>query len=137
MSDGAVLFLCVANSARSQMAEGLARHRWGEHQAVISAGSSPSRVNPFAIAAMAELGIDISGQRSTSVGDVDPERVATVVTLCAEEVCPLFLGEAARHHWPLDDPDTSDPTLSDEERLARFRVARDEINRRLPQLDPE
>ncbi len=128
-----ILFLCVANSARSQMAEGLARARFGSRVPVESAGSQPSRVNPLAAAVMAEIGIDISGQRSTGVADVDPARVGTVVTLCADEVCPAFLGDARRLHWPLPDP--AGAAGSEEERRRRFREVRDEIARRLESLD--
>ena len=126
-----VLFLCVANSARSQMAEGLARNLFGDTVRVQSAGSSPSRVNPFAVRAMAELGIDLSSHASTSVHDVDPDSVDLVITLCAEEVCPVFLSTARRLHWPLQDPDRKEELLSDEERLHHFRVARDAIRDRL------
>jgi len=126
-----LLFLCVANSARSQMAEGLARAMYGDDVRVQSAGSNPSRVNPHAIAAMREDGIDISGHTSKSVQDIDPATVAVVVTLCAQEVCPLFLGNATRLHWPILDPASDDPALTSDELLARFRVARDEIRRRL------
>ena len=132
-----VLFLCVANSARSQMAEGLARDLFGQEILVQSAGSSPSRVNPFAIEAMAELGIDITNQSSKSVDTIDPENVDLVITLCAEEVCPVFLGGAERLHWPLEDPDRKHEQLSDAERLAHFRIARDEIRRRLEALRQE
>lgn len=127
-----LLFLCVANSARSQMAEGLARAQFGDSVRVQSAGSAPSRVNPLAIAALAELGIDLSAHTSKSVDTIDPATVDTVVTLCAEEVCPVFLGKARRIHWPLPDPAGAEG--SDEERLARFRDVRDEIRRRLPSL---
>ena len=128
-----ILFLCVANSARSQMAEGLARARFGSRVPVESAGSQPSRVNPLAAAVMAEIGIDISGHESTSVADVDPARVGTVVTLCADEVCPAFLGDARRLHWPLPDP--AGAAGSEEERRRRFREVREEIARRLKALD--
>ena len=93
-----VLFLCVANSARSQMAEGLARALFGDAVRVQSAGSQPSRVNPFAIAALGELGLDVGAQHSKSVDDIDPASVDLVITLCAEEVCPVFLSRAARMH---------------------------------------
>ncbi len=126
-----ILFLCVANSARSQMAEGLARHLVGDRVHVQSAGSSPTRVNPYAIRAMRELDIDITGHASESVADVDPTSVDLVITLCAEEVCPAFLGKADRLHWPLQDPDRKHEELTDAERLAHFRVARDEIRRRI------
>ena len=129
-----VLFLCVANSARSQMAEGLARDLFGEAVRVQSAGSAPSRVNPFAVRALAELGIDAAGQASKSVDTIDPDSVDLVITLCAEQVCPVFLGGAERLHWPLADPDRKDEGLTDEERLAFFREARDEIRDRLQRL---
>jgi arsenate reductase len=127
-----VLFLCVANSARSQMAEGLARAAFGDRVPVASAGSQPTAVNPLAVEALAELGIDISGQRSKSVDAIDPSTVDLVVTLCADEVCPVFLGRVLRLHWPLPDPAATPG--SDEERLAQFREVRDEIRRRLPSL---
>ena len=128
-----LLFLCVANSARSQMAEGLARERFGDRVRIASAGSSPVTVNPFAIAALDEVGIDISGQRSKSVETIAPDAVDLVVTLCAEEVCPAFLGNARRLHWPLPDPAAG--AGSDAERLDGFRAVRDEIARRLETLD--
>ena len=128
-----LLFLCVANSSRSQMAEGLARARFGGRVRVASAGSSPATVNPFAIAALDEVGIDISGHHSKSVETIDPASVDLVVTLCAEEVCPAFLGTARRLHWPLPDP--AGGAGSDAERLDGFRTVRDEIARRLETLD--
>lgn len=129
-----ILFLCVANSARSQMAEGLARSMFGEQVKVQSAGSSPSRVNPYAIQAMEEVGIDIRGQHSKSVETIDPKEVDLVVTLCAEEVCPVFLGEARRLHWPLQDPDRKGEELTDEQRMEFFRIAREQIRGRLSVL---
>lgn len=129
-----VLFLCVANSARSQMAEGLARAMFGDVVRVQSAGSSPSRVNPFAVRAMAELDIDISTHSSKSVQTIEPDSVDLVVTLCAEEVCPVFLSDAPVLHWPLQDPDRADDELTDEERLEHFRDARDQIRGRLEVL---
>lgn len=126
-----VVFLCVANSARSQMAEGLARALFGGRVRVQSAGSQPSRVNPYAIEAMREIGIDIAVHRSKSVDDIDPSGVGVVITLCAEEVCPLWPGAFERVHWPIPDPATADPTVSGEEMRARFRAARDELRARL------
>lgn len=126
-----ILFLCVANSARSQMAEGLARHRFGDRVRVRSAGSRPSRVHPHAIEVMAEIGIDIGGHASTSVETIDPTEVDTVITLCAEEVCPVFLGQATRLHWPLPDPAGDEEGSNREQRLARFRATRDELRLRL------
>ncbi len=131
-----VLFLCVANSARSQMAEALARARFGDRVRVQSAGTQPSHVNPYAIAVMAERGVDMSGQHSKAVSTIDPATVDLVVTLCAEEVCPLFLGAAARLHWPIDDPASGDPSIAREGFLARFRRAADEIDARLAELTP-
>ena len=130
-----ILFLCVANSARSQMAEGLARARLGPAVPVESAGSRPSRVNPLAVAVMAEIGIDIGRHESTDVADVDPARVGTVVTLCADEVCPALLGDARRLHWPLPDP--AGAAGGEDERRQRFREVRDEIARRLETLVPD
>ena len=134
LSYNSVLFLCVANSARSQMAEGLARDLFGDAVRVQSAGSQPSRVNPFAVQAMAELDIDLEAHRSKSVQTIDPESVDLVITLCAEEVCPVFLSSAPRLHWPLQDPDRKNEALTDEERLEHFRVARDQIRSRLEVL---
>lgn len=126
-----ILFLCVANSARSQMAEGLARKLLGPRVPVQSAGSKPSRVNPYAIEVMREVGVDLAGQHSKSVETIDPSAVATVITLCAEEVCPLFLGPVRRLHWPIEDPASDDPALSREDQLRRFRTARDLIQAKL------
>ncbi len=126
-----VLFLCVANSARSQMAEGLGRMIFGARQPVLSAGSEPSQVNPYAIEVMRELGVDLTTHRSKSVQTIDPATVGTVITLCAEEVCPVFLGAARRLHWPTPDPASKDPSIPRDEMLARFRGARDAIRARL------
>ena len=131
-----LLFLCVANSARSQMAEGLARKRFGSRVVVQSAGSEPSSVNPYAIEVMREIGVDLTGHHSKSVQTIDPASVGTVITLCAEEVCPLFLGQVRRLHWPIADPASQDPTLSRDEMLARFRTAREQIQGRLEDLEP-
>ena len=136
MSPKSILFLCVANSARSQMAEGLARQMFPGHR-IQSAGSRPSRVNPCAIEVLAEVGIDATGHTSKSVQDIDPASVDLVITLCAEEVCPLFLGKAERLHWPIPDPASDDPALSPEQLRERFRVGRDEISRRLASLQAE
>jgi arsenate reductase len=131
-----ILFLCVANSARSQMAEGLARKMLGRDVEVLSAGSRPSKVNPYAIEAMSEIGIDISGHRSKSVDDVDPGSVDTVITLCADEVCPILPGRVQRLHWPIPDPASDDPTISAEDLRRRFRVARDEVQARISKFMP-
>ena len=131
MSRPSILFLCVANSARSQMAEGLARLLFGESARVQSAGSAPSTVNPFAIAAMRELGVDLAAHASKSVQTIDPASVDTVITLCAEEVCPVFLGKARRLHWPIPDPASKDPTIPGDVMLVRFREARDTLRVKL------
>jgi arsenate reductase len=126
-----LLFLCVANSARSQMAEGLARAMFRNLTRVQSAGSRPTRVNPNAVTVMREVGIDITGHHSKSVADIDPSTVDLVITLCAEELCPIWPARIERLHWGLPDPATTDPSVSPEALLARFRATRDEIRRRL------
>jgi arsenate reductase len=122
-----ILFLCVANSARSQMAEGLARHLFGARARIQSAGSQATGVNPHAIAALGEKGIDASGQRSKSVESIDLTRVDVVITLCAEEVCPIVPGRVERLHWPLPDPAAG----PEADAADRFRRTRDAIERRL------
>ncbi|UQA55848.1 arsenate reductase ArsC [Polyangium aurulentum] len=129
-----ILFLCVANSARSQMAEGLARKLWGDRVRIQSAGSSPSRVNPFAIEVTREVGVDLTTHASKSVDTIDPASVDMVITLCAEEVCPVFLGKVPRLHWPIPDPASDDPSLSRAQMLERFRAARGQIQARLEAL---
>jgi len=136
MNPTSMLFLCVANSARSQMGEGLARQMFPGFR-IQSAGSRPSRVNPYAIEVLAEAGIDASGHTSKSVQYIDPASVDLVITLCAEEVCPLFLGKAERLHWPIPDPASDDPSLTPDQLRERFRAGRDEIRRRLEALRAE
>jgi arsenate reductase len=126
-----ILFLCVANSARSQIAEALARMLFGDRARIQSAGSKPAAMNPYAVEVMRELGADLAGQHSKSVDDIDPASVDTVITLCAEEVCPVYLGHARRLHWPVADPASSDPALSRDDMLRRFREARDTIRSKL------
>jgi arsenate reductase len=129
LSPRGVLFLCVANSARSQLAEGIARAVAPPEVSVWSAGSQPTRVRPEAIAALAEIGIDISGYRSKSVAEIAAAQVDTVITLCGEEECPVFLGKARRLHWGLPDPAAVAGDGS--ARLEAFRQVRDELRRRL------
>jgi arsenate reductase len=124
-----ILFLCVANSARSQMAEGIARSVAPAGLRVWSAGSSPTRVRPEAIAVLREIGVDISHHRSKAVAEIPASEVDTVITLCAEEVCPVYLGSARRIHWGLPDP--AAVLGSDERRLEAFREIRDELRRRI------
>ena len=128
-----ILFLCVANSARSQLGEGLARQLFPGFR-IQSAGSLPSRVNPYANEALGEVGIDASAHTSKSVADINPASVDLVITLCAEEVCPAFLGKAERLHWPIPDPASGDPAVSPEDLRSRFRATRDEIRGRLEDL---
>ena len=127
-----ILFLCVANSARSQMAEGIARSLAPHRVRVWSAGSSPTRVRPEAIAVLREVGIDISHHRSKTVAEIPASEVDTVITLCSEEECPVFLGGATRLHWGLSDP--AAVAGPGEERLAAFRSVRDELHRRIADL---
>jgi thioredoxin type arsenate reductase len=127
-----ILFLCVANSARSQMAEGLARSLAPPGYRFLSAGSEPAFVNPLAIIALREDGIDISHHRSKGIDDVPLREVDTIVTLCAEEVCPVVPGNVRRLHWPLADPARVDGTP--EAKLAAFRATRDLLREKLPEL---
>jgi len=124
-----LLFLCVANSARSQLAEGIARTMAPAGTQVWSAGSRPTSVRPEAVAVLEEIGIDISHHRSKAVAEIPAVEVDTVITLCGEEECPLFLGKAERLHWGLPDP--AAVAGSDEDRLDAFRSTRDELRRRL------
>lgn len=124
-----VLFLCVANSARSQMAEGIGRCLVGSRTEIFSAGSAPSRVHPLAIAALAELGNDIGAQRSKGVAEIPVDRVDAVVTLCGEEICPVWLADVRRVHWGLPDP-----AIDGGEGIQAFRTVRDELVKRLELL---
>jgi len=126
-----VLFLCTHNSARSQMAEGLLRALSQGTVDVSSAGTEATRVRPEAIAAMQELGIDISNQESKTLERFLHQPFDEVITVCdtAHETCPVFLGARHRRHWSIDDP--SQVQGSAEERLAAFRRARDELRGRI------
>jgi arsenate reductase len=130
-SKGRVLILCTGNSARSQMAEGLLRHLVGGRYEVFSAGTKPVDVNPLAMEAMRELGIDISKQRSKSVAEFAGQTFAAVITVCdsAAEQCPVFPGAPVRVHWSLPEPAAISGTH--EEKLAAFRRVRDELERRI------
>lgn len=108
------------------MAEGLARKLLPGH-GIQSAGSKPSTVNPLAVRAMKEIGIDISGHTSKSVDSIDLSRVDLVVTLCAEEVCPVLPGKVNRLHWPIADP--AGQGENDEQKLAAFKEARHKIHK--------
>lgn len=127
-----VLILCTGNSARSQMAEGLLRHLGGGDFEVFSAGMEASFVRPPAIAAMKEIGIDISQHRSKSVSEFLNDDFDYLITVCdnANQRCPIFLGQVRRIHWSIEDPVIS---ASEEAQLAAFREARDELQEN-PQL---
>ncbi|HZR29447.1 MAG TPA: arsenate reductase ArsC [Terriglobales bacterium] len=128
-----VLFLCTGNSARSQMAEGFLRHFAGEDFEALSAGTNPGRLNPLAVQAMAELGIDISRQFSKNVTQFLGAPIQHVVTVCdnARETCPVFPGAARFLHWSFPDPAAAQGTQ--EEKLAVFREIRDQIETRIKQ----
>ena len=124
-----LLFLCVANSARSQMAEGIARSLAPAGTKIWSAGSRPTSVRPEAIAVLREIGIDISSHRAKAVSEIPAAEVDTVITLCGEEECPVFFGKATRLHWGLPDPAAVNG--SEAERLDAFRGVRNELRRRI------
>lgn len=130
-----LLFMCVANSARSQLAEGIAKQVFGPEAEVRSAGSHPGKLNPFAVQAMQEIGIDISRHWSKSVDELPPKFIVQldyVITLCAEEVCPTMVSKGTKLHWPLPDP--AGKGGSDEEQLERFRQTRDLLRARLTEF---
>ncbi len=120
-----VLFLCTGNSARSQMAEGLLRHMAGDRFEVFSAGTRPAGLNPNAVKAMAEIGIDISRSRSKSVDEFAAQKFDYVLTVCdnAKEQCPIFPGNGNRVHRSFEDPAAAPP----DQQLAVFRKVRDQI----------
>lgn len=126
-----VLILCTANSARSQMAEGLLRHAAGPSFQVFSAGTTPTRVRPEAIAVMREAGIDISGHHSKSINEFLEQEFDYVITVCdkARETCPVFPARTRRIHWSIEDPAAVEG--GDEKRLDAFRHARDELQQKL------
>lgn len=123
-----ILILCTGNSCRSHMAEGILRATAGDLVEVASAGSKPAGfVHPKAIAALAEIGIDISHHTSKSMNDFLDRNVRTVITVCgnADQACPMFPGQVNRHHWGFDDP--AHATGSDDDVMAVFRRVRDKI----------
>jgi len=128
-----VLFLCTGNSARSQMAEGLVRHLWGDRWEPFSAGTEPAAtVHPLAVRAMAEIGIDISAQQPKSVQAFWGQPFDLVITVCSDAArnCPAWLGKGQVVHVGFPDPAAA--TGSEEERLAVFRQVRDGLRERLP-----
>ena len=122
-----ILFLCTHNSCRSQMAEGLVNYYLGDRFQAFSAGTEATRINPLAIAVMAELGIDLSVHRSKTLDEYTGEQFDYVITLCgdANEKCPLFFGGVQRLHYGFEDP--SRLSGSEEDVLPEFRRVRDEI----------
>ncbi len=129
-----VLFVCTHNSARSQMAEGLLRARGGDRFEAFSAGVEPGTLHPLAVRAMAEIGVDIGGQRPQPVQDYLDQPLDAVITVCdqAAESCPVFPGRIVRLHWSIADPAAVEGP--DEGRLAAFRAARDELLDRVDAL---
>lgn len=126
-----VLFLCTGNSARSQMAEGYLRYAAGDHFEPLSAGIEPKGVNPLAVEAMNEIGIDISHQKSKDVVSFLGQYIPYVITLCddAKERCPIFPRTFKFLHWGFDDPAAAKG--SHEEKLGVFRRVRNEIAQRI------
>jgi arsenate reductase len=126
-----VLFLCTHNSARSQMAEGLLRKMAGDQFEVFSAGTEKTRVQPLAIEAMREIGIDITSHTSKTLEAFAGEKFDYVITVCdrANESCPIFPGDTQRIHWSFDDPTAA--IGSEDEELRAFRTVRDAIQNRL------
>ncbi len=129
-----VLFLCLHNSARSQIAEAFARAMSPQGVVVMSAGSDPRGVHPRAVEVMAEVGIRLDGQTSKPLDAVPWQQADTVVTLCGEgaQVCPTVAGDVRRVHWQLPDPSA----VPEPQQLAAFREARDEIRWRVASLWP-
>jgi arsenate reductase (thioredoxin) len=126
MSKRRVLILCTGNSARSQMAEGLLRSMAGDRFEVFSAGTKPVGLNPNAVSALADVGIDISGNRSKSVNEFSDQQFDFVITVCdnAREACPVFPGPGKRLHHSFPDPAAA-PAGSQPE---AFRVVRKQIS---------
>lgn len=124
-----VLILCTANSARSQMAEGLLRHLAGERFEVFSAGTRATSVNPHAIRAMAERGIDISHHRSKHLNEFLGQPFDYVITVCdaAAETCPIFPGRSERIHWSFPDPAAVE---GESAKAEAFRAVRDGLEAR-------
>lgn len=129
-----VLFLCTANSCRSQMAEGLLRHLGGDRFEVISAGTEPRSVNPNAIEAMAEIGVDISAHESKGVKPFLGQHLGYVITVCdrVAERCPIFPGAVKRLEWRFSDP--AAVTGPDVVRQRAFREVRDQLAARIRQF---
>jgi len=123
------LFICTHNSARSQIAEGFMNALYRDRYRAFSAGTEPSRVSPYAVHVMQEIGIDISSHRSKSVEEFIDQDFDYVVTVCdhAKEACPFFPGGKMQMHKGFEDPGTITETETEDEKLAFFRRVRDEI----------
>ena len=126
-----VLFVCTGNSCRSQMAEGMLMHYGKDKFEVFSAGLEPSYIHPLAIKAMAELGIDLTGQHSKTVNELLEEEFSYVITVCdsAKERCPVFPGKYKAIHWSIEDPASAEGTET--ERMKDFRIVRQDIRERI------
>jgi len=122
-----VLFICTHNAARSQMAEGYLRARYGDRYEAFSAGTVATGVHPLAVRVMADLGVDISGHQSKDLGGFIGEEMDVAVTVCdaAQAACPMFPGAKTTVHASFPDPTAA--TGTEEERLAVFRAVRDEV----------
>lgn len=128
MAKPLILILCTGNSCRSHLAEGILRAAVGEGAEVASAGSQPAGyVHPMAVEVMNEIEVDISTHTSKHLDEFLQREIHTVITVCgnADQACPIFPGQAERHHWPFDDP--AKAVGSEEEIRAVFRRVRDEI----------
>ena len=134
-----ILFLCVGNSARSQIAEGLAKEMFSEKFNIESAGSEPvGYIHDGAIQTMSEIGIDISNQYSKSIESLNQEFLQNldfVITLCAEEICPTFNNKAKKVHWP--NPDPALENISSQQRDKLFRNTRETIFNLLKKISLE
>lgn len=131
MNKTSVLFVCTHNSARSQMAEGLLNHLYGDRYEAYSAGTEQTRVHPLAIEAMQHIGIDISGHESKIVDRFGEKQFDIVITVCdlARATCPFVPAQKERLHWSLEDPSSATGTKA--QQLAVFEKVRDEIKKRI------
>ena len=130
MKPSTILILCTGNSCRSHLAEGILRDATKGRVKVVSAGSQPAgHVHPMAVEVMKEIGIDISSQTSKHLNEFLEQDIHTVITVCgnAASECPVFPGQAHKHHWPFEDPAQAEG--NDEGKRATFRRVRDEIRK--------
>ena len=131
-----ILFMCVANSARSQLAEALATSMCPSDFKIESAGSMPTFVNPFAVQVLSEIGIHLQGSRSKTVDELPTaflNNLNYVITLCKEEVCPVYITSRVKKlHWPLPDP--ARKNISTEESLALFRLTRQALEQKIKEF---